>query len=97
VYFLCAKHKTDFIADYTEAWRIQSGIDCEVVIFVDNGHRLVVPCSTTEDDRTLMTRLRTFHGLIQTESGIFELCGAKSTQRIDIVKVCVDQTHGQQD
>jgi hypothetical protein len=86
---MCTRDMTVLIADYIAAWKRQDGIDREMVIFIDNGHRFVVPCSSTEEDESLMYRLRTFHSLMKIESSILELCGPKSSQRIDIVEVII--------
>jgi hypothetical protein len=87
LYFLCAKDITDFVADYTEAWRLQPGVDAALVIFVDNGHRLLVTRSSAINDKALMKHLHIFYDLIRTGGGVLELLGARPSQRIDIVEL----------
>ena len=86
-YFLLADRHEDFVLDYCAAWKLQPGIDSQLVLFVDNGKRLSVPCSTAAHDAELLAHLRIFYNLIRTGGGIFELLGAKSSQRIDVVEV----------
>jgi hypothetical protein len=72
------------------AWKLQNQFDVwEIVVFIDNDCPLVVPCSTADDweDEALLKHLRIFYDLNRAAGGIFEFFGAKSSQRIDIVKV----------
>jgi hypothetical protein len=72
----------------TEAWSLPPSNDMEIIMFMDNEHRLAGPCSSTEDtDRSLMQRLHIFYDLIRIGGGIFEFLGTRSSQRIDIVEV----------
>jgi len=87
MYFVCAKDGTEFIEDYTAAWSIQQGFDKELIMFVDNGWRLAVPCLKDAKDKALLEHLRMFYDLTRTGRGVFEVLGLKTSQRIDIVKV----------
>ena len=62
-------------------------MDSELVMFVDNGKRLSIPCSTLEDDGKLLAHLHMFYNLIRAGGGLFELFGAKLSQKIDVVEV----------
>ncbi|KAF1831888.1 hypothetical protein BDW02DRAFT_555833 [Decorospora gaudefroyi] len=84
-YFLLAERREDFIQDYCTAWKLQDGFNSELVIFVDNGQRLPVPCTTSMNDDKLMKHLHVFYDLIRIRGGLFEFFGAKSSQRIDVV------------
>jgi hypothetical protein len=87
MYFLYTNDLSTFINDYSEAWNLDHLNDMVIIMFMDNGHRLAVPCSSKADDKELMQRLHIFYDLIRTGGGIFEFFGTKSSQRIDIVKV----------
>lgn len=87
VYAVLAPTLDDFINDYCEAWKLRHTIDKEVIIFIDNDHRLAIPCSGTMDDKALVRHIRVFYNLARARVGIFEFFGAKSTLRIDVVKV----------
>lgn len=87
MYFLVAQFKEDFKIDFCEAWRCQPGSDMKLIMFVDNGNRLEIPISSAMDDQALMKHMHCFYDLIRSEGGIFEFFGAKSSQRIDVVKV----------
>jgi hypothetical protein len=62
-------------------------MDMEIIMFMDNGHRLAIPCSSLTDDKALMKHLHIFYDLVRTGGGIFEFFGTRSSQRIDIVEV----------
>ncbi|RMZ68438.1 pfs domain-containing [Pyrenophora seminiperda CCB06] len=87
LYFFYAEDQADFLNDYRQAWDIQPGYDREIVLFVDNGERVLVPLSTAATDKEILEQLRIFYDLTRTGGGIFELFGAKSSQRIDIVEL----------
>ncbi|KAF2240301.1 hypothetical protein BU26DRAFT_238123 [Trematosphaeria pertusa] len=87
VYAVLAPTLDDFINDYCEAWKLRHTIDKEVIIFIDNDHRLAIPCSGTMDDKALVRHIRVFYNLARARVGIFEFFGAKSTLRIDVVKL----------
>jgi hypothetical protein len=85
-----------FIGDYCAAWKLQPGVDQEIIVFVDNGDRIAIPFPATVDDRELIMRLRTFYSLVRMKRGLTELFGARSSERIDIVKVfrsCLDRRY----
>jgi hypothetical protein len=86
-YFVLADNYDDFIVDYCTAWKIQPGTDSEIVLFMDNGQRLIVPCSMSVEDEELLKHLHVFYDLIRIQNGIFELFGPRSSQRIDVVEV----------
>jgi hypothetical protein len=77
----------DFISDYTMAWSLETNINSELVIFLNNGRPFVVPCSSTAEDKDLLQQMRMFYNLQRIRYGLFELIGVKSVQRIDVVKV----------
>ena len=87
VYFVYAEDIETVISDYCEAWKLQADVDMEIILFMDNVHRLAVPCSSEAEDKDLMTHLHDFYNLIKARSGLFEFLGVKSSQRIDIVEV----------
>ncbi|EDU43797.1 predicted protein [Pyrenophora tritici-repentis Pt-1C-BFP] len=66
---------------------IQVEFDREIILFIDNGERVLVPCSSTAEDKDILEHLRIFYNLTHSSGGIFELFGAKSSQRIDIVEL----------
>ncbi|KAF2679043.1 hypothetical protein K458DRAFT_315415 [Lentithecium fluviatile CBS 122367] len=79
--------KSDFLADYCAAWRQQSQTDLEIIVFIDNGSRLAIPCPRDLDDRSLLWHIRIFYDLIRARGGLFELLGPTSSERIDILKL----------
>ncbi|CAO2652310.1 Nn.00g005930.m01.CDS01 [Neocucurbitaria sp. VM-36] len=86
-YFVFTDNMADFVADYCEAWRCQPAYDMEIVLFVDNAHRLAVPCSGGWDDKELIKHVQLFYSLVRTRGGLFEFLGAKDSHRIDVVEL----------
>jgi hypothetical protein len=87
LYFVFTLDQLDFISDYTMAWSLETNINSELVIFLNNGRPFVVPCSSTAEDKDLLQQMRMFYNLQRIRYGLFELIGVKSVQRIDVVKV----------
>jgi len=90
MYFLCAEDGTKFIDDYAAAWSAQPEYDSEVFVFINNGHCFAVPCSqvtATAEDKAFIEHLHAFYNLARMKFGLFELFGAKSSQKIEIVEV----------
>jgi len=56
-------------------------------MFVDNKHRLNVPCSTTMDDKEFLEHVHDFYNLIRAERSIMEVLGVMTLARIEIIKV----------
>jgi hypothetical protein len=56
-------------------------------MFVDNKHRLDVPCSTTMDDTEFLEHVHDFYNLLRAEGGIMEALGAMALARIEVIKV----------
>ncbi|USP72889.1 uncharacterized protein yc1106_00163 [Curvularia clavata] len=77
----------EFIDDYCEAWKLSPEIDREFILFTDNGARLVIPCSSSMDDKALLQHVRVFYNLSRAQGGLFEFLGTKSSLRVDIVTV----------
>jgi hypothetical protein len=65
-------------------------MNMEIIMFMDNGHRLAIPYSVIADDRALMKHLYIFYDLVRTGDGMFEFLEIRSSQRIDIVEVGAD-------
>lgn len=86
LYYVFANQQKDFVNDYCQAQRCK-GMNSELLLLVDNGQPLLVPCSTTMNDKTLLGHLHTFYDLVRARGGLFELLGAKSILRIEIVAV----------
>ncbi|KAF2727662.1 hypothetical protein EJ04DRAFT_132631 [Polyplosphaeria fusca] len=86
-YYILTDHMDAFVVDYCEAWSQQPSFDAEIVLFVENGHRIAIPCSSTADDKDLVRHLRTFYDLILANGGLSEFLGLKSSTRIDIVEI----------
>jgi hypothetical protein len=62
-----------------------------IVMFVDGGSPLEIPCSSALDDEALTEYLHSFYCLTRTCSGLFEFFGARSGHRIDVVEVMFKQ------
>jgi hypothetical protein len=72
--------------NYIQAWR-DKYLNASFVMFVDNKHRLDVPCSATMDDKDFLEHVRDFYHLIRAEKGIMEVLGAMTLARIEVIKV----------
>ncbi|KAJ4291736.1 hypothetical protein N0V90_009631 [Kalmusia sp. IMI 367209] len=80
--------------DYCEALREQPETDAELVMFVDNGYQLKVPCSQAAEDKELVKRLRMFYELTLAARSMIQVFGFKTSARIDIVKIAHDSAVG---
>ncbi|RYN82910.1 hypothetical protein AA0120_g9525 [Alternaria tenuissima] len=69
------------------AWSLDTNIDKELVVFLNNGRPFVVPCSSTAEDKDLLQQMRMFYDLQRISHGLFEFIGVRSIQRIDVVKL----------
>jgi hypothetical protein len=79
--------------DYCQALREQPETDAEIVMFVDNGYRLQIPCSKATDDKDLVRLLRMFYELTMARRGVIQIFGFKTSARIDVVQVCFPPIH----
>lgn len=86
-YAILAENLDDFINDYCYAWTLKRSNDKELILFVDNDWRLVIPCPNKMDDKALVQHIRVFHNLARARAGIFEFIGGKSSLRVDVVQV----------
>ncbi|KAF2106527.1 hypothetical protein BDV96DRAFT_694039 [Lophiotrema nucula] len=86
-YFIHAQSLDAFLVDYCEAWSIQATSDRELTMFVDNDHRLVIPCSSGADDKQLLKQLRCFYELALARGGITMFLGLRASKNIEIVKI----------
>jgi hypothetical protein len=84
---LFTQDQLGFVTDYTMAWSLDTNIDKELVVFLNNGRPFVVPCSSTAEDKDLLQQMRMFYDLQRISHGLFEFIGVRSIQRIDVVKV----------
>jgi hypothetical protein len=87
MYFIFTTRMDAFLVDYCEAWSRQPGYEWEIILFMDNGHRIAVPCSSDAEDRELVRHLRIFYDLSLANGGLAKFLGLKSCTRIDIVEV----------
>jgi hypothetical protein len=62
-----------------------------IVMFVDDGPSLEIPCSSALDDEALIKHLQSFYCLTRMGGGLFEFLGARSGHRIDVVEVMFEQ------
>jgi hypothetical protein len=59
--------------------KLQSSMNMEIIMFMDNGHRLAIPYSVIADDRALMKHLYIFYDLVCTGDGMFEFLEIRSS------------------
>ncbi|KAL5386725.1 hypothetical protein PMIN02_008412 [Paraphaeosphaeria minitans] len=86
-YFCVAELLETFTMDYCQALREQPETDAEIVLFVDNGYRLQIPCSRGTNDKDLVRLLRMFYELIMARRGVIQIFGFRTSARIDVVQL----------
>lgn len=74
--------------NYVQVWRDKYS-SASFVMFVDNKHRLDVPCSATMDDKEFLEHVHDFYNLIRAEGGIMEILSAMVLARIEVIKVAL--------
>ncbi|KAL1966293.1 hypothetical protein VTN77DRAFT_4646 [Rasamsonia byssochlamydoides] len=96
LYFSFSLRRSRFRQNYVEAWR-QHFPKYSLVIFVDQGSRLEIPCEdpAQADDAWLLRYLSTFYAVIKVESTILGAILPKELTRIDVVDLVQGLSAGQ--
>ena len=86
---------SDFRQDFLEAWRQkylaegggQSNPLRYIVLLIDYGPSIEIPCSESMVDADLMKHLNSFLNLLRMERGLLEALQFKTIARIDVIEV----------